>query len=105
MFHHKTHRVSAHLFISVLAYHLVHSIRFQLKAADIDQSWNGLRRALSGQERVTIELKREDGATVHVRRTSRPEPRQLRIYDALGIASRPGRTETTVSKMPRSATM
>ena len=105
VFHHKTHRVSAHLFISVLAYHLVHSIRFQLKAADIDQSWNGLRRALSGQERVTIELKREDGATVHVRRTSRPEPRQLRIYDALGIASRPGRTETTVSKMPRSATM
>ena len=105
VFHHKTHRVSAHLFISVLAYHLVHSIRFQLKAADIDQSWNGLRRALSGQERVTIELKREDGATVHVRRTSRPEPRQQRIYDALGIASRPGRNETTVTQTPLSATM
>lgn len=105
VFHHKPQRVSAHLFISVLAYHLVHSIRFQLKADDIDQSWNGLRRALSGQERVTIELKRKDGATVHVRRSSRPEPRQQRIYDALGIATRPGRTETTVTNIPPSATM
>ena len=57
IFHHKTHRVGAHLLISVLAYHLVHSIRLQLKAADIDHSWNRLRRELSGQERVTIELK------------------------------------------------
>lgn len=105
VFHHKTHRVSGHLFISVLAYHLVHSIRFQLKAAAIDLSWNGLRRMLSGQERVTVELKREDGATVHVRRSSRPEPRHQRIYDALGIASRPGRTETTVTYMPVAKTM
>lgn len=105
VFHHKTDRVSAHLFISVLAYHLVHSIRFQLKAADIDQSWTGLRRALSGQERVTVELRREDGATVHVRRSSRPEPRQQCIYDALGISSRPGRTETTVTTTKASPTV
>ncbi len=105
IFHHKTHRVGAHLLISVLAYHLVHSIRLQLKAADIDHSWNRLRRELSGQERVTIELKREDGATVHVRRSSRPEPRQQRIYDALGISSRPGRTETTVTETKASPTV
>ena len=32
IYHHKTDRVSGHLFISVLAYHLVHTIRYQLKA-------------------------------------------------------------------------
>jgi len=97
IFHRKTDRVSGHLFISVLAYHLVHTIRFQLKAAGIQLSWEGIRRALAGQDRVTVTLKRADGKTVHIRKTTRAEPRQQAIYDALGITDRPGRTEKTVA--------
>ncbi len=104
VFHHKTDRVSGHLFISVLAYHLVHTIRYQLKACGITLSWEGVRRALRGQERVTVELKRADGATLHVRKSSRAEPRQRDIYDALGIPSRPGKTETTVIEQSRRQT-
>jgi transposase len=96
VFHHNTDRVSGHLFISVLAYHLVHTIRFQLKACGIHGSWEGLRRELEGQDRVTVELKRQDGKTVHVRKATRPEPRQQVIYDALGISDRPGNTEKTI---------
>jgi transposase len=96
VFHQNTARVSGHLFISVLAYHLVHTLRFQLKACGIHLSWESVRQALAGQVRVTVELKREDGKTLHVRKTSRPEPRQQVIYDALGISDRPGKTETTV---------
>jgi len=96
VFHRNTARVSGHLFISVLAYHLVHTLRFQLKACDIHLSWEGLRRELKGQDRVTVELKREDGKTVHVRKATRAEPRQQLIYDALGISDRPGSTEKTV---------
>jgi len=96
VFHHKTDRVSGHLFISVLAYHLVHTIRLQLKACGIHWSWEGIRRQLEGQDRVTVELKREDGKTVHVRKATRPEPRQQVIYDALGISDRPGKTEKTL---------
>jgi transposase len=96
VFHHKTGRVSGHLFISVLAYHLVHTLRFQLKACRIHLSWGGLRRELEGQDRVTVELKRADGKILHLRKASRPEPRQQRIYDALGISDRPGKTEKTV---------
>jgi len=96
VYHHKTERVSGHLFISVLAYHLVHTIRFQLKARDIHLSWQGLRRQLAGQERVTVELKRADGKTLHIRKASRAEPRQQLIYDALGISNRPGKTEKTL---------
>jgi len=95
VFHHKPDRVSGHLFISVLAYHLVHTIRFQLKACGIDLSWEGLRRELAGQDRVTVELKRADGKTLHIRKATRPEPRQQVIYDALGIADRPGKTHRT----------
>jgi len=96
VYHHKTERVSGHLFISVLAYHLVHSIRLQLKACGMHLSWDGIRRELDGQDRVTVELKREDGRTVHVRKATRAEPRQQLIYDALGITDRPGRQQITV---------
>lgn len=96
IFHHKKDRVRGHLFISVLAYHIVHTIRFGLKASDIHLSWASLRRRLSTQQRVTVELKRADGRTIHVRRATRAEPRQQVIYDALGIDARPGKTETTV---------
>ena len=97
IFHHKTDRVSAHLFISVLAYHLVHTIRFQLKASHIHLSWEGLRRTLEGQDRITVQLRRDDGKILHVRKTTRAEPRQQLIYDALGISDRPGGTEKTMT--------
>ncbi len=97
IYHRKTDRVSGHLFISLLAYHLVHTIRFQLKAAGIHLSWEGIRRELAGQDRVTVTLKRADAKTVHVRKATRAEPRQQVIYDALGISDRPGRTEKTIA--------
>jgi transposase len=97
VFHRKTERVSGHLFISVLAYHLVHTLRFQLKAAGIHLSWEGVRRELTGQARVTVTLKRADGKTIHIRKATRAEPRQQVIYDALGISDRPGRTEKTIA--------
>jgi len=96
VYHHKTERVSAHLFISVLAYHLVHTIRLQLKACGIHLSWDGIRRELDGQDRVTVELKRDDGRTIHVRKSTRPEPRQQLIYDALGVSDRPGPQQITI---------
>ncbi len=96
VFHHKADRVSGHLFISVLAYHLVHTLRFDLKAQGINLSWDSLRKQLTGQDRVTIQLKQEDGKTIHIRKTTRAEQRQRRICDALAIEATPGHTEKTV---------
>ncbi len=96
VFHHKDHRVDGHLFISVLAYHLVHTLRSQLKAQGIHLSWDGLRAQLEGQDRVTVVLKRDDGKRYHIRKATRPEPRQQVIYEALGIAHLPGKTEKTL---------
>lgn len=96
VFHQKSDRVNGHLFISVLAYHLVHTIRFQLKTSNIQLSWSRLRRELKGQCRVTSELKRADGKTVHIRKATRAEWRQQQIYDALGYSDRPGKTEKVI---------
>jgi len=95
IFHHKTERTSGHLFITVLAYHLVHTLRSQLKACGIHLSWEGLRRQLAGQDRVTVSLRCANGQQIFVRKSTRAEPRQAVIYQALGISSSPGTTEKT----------
>jgi hypothetical protein len=96
IYHHKSARVDGHLFISVLAYHLVHTLRIQLKAQGIHLSWESLRNQFAGQERVTVVLHRDDGQIYHIRKATRPEPRQQVLYNALGLPHQPGKTEKTL---------
>jgi len=95
VYHHKEARVSGHIFITLLAYHLVQVIRSELKQQDIRDSWQTLRSTMSNQQRMTVVLPCKDGSTVHLRKTSRAEPGQQRIYDALGITAKPGTTQKT----------
>ena len=92
VFHQIDRRVEGHLFISVLAYHFVHTLRRQLKERGIDDSWETLRETLATQQRVTATLQRRDGRTVHVRKATRPEPRHQKINEILGLAPNPGGT-------------
>jgi len=96
IYHHKSARVDGHLFISVLAYHLVHSLRIRLKAQGIHLSWESLRHQFAGQERVTVVLHRDDGQIYHIRKATRPEPHQQILYNALGLPHLPGKTEKTL---------
>ena len=92
VFHRIDRRVEGHLFISVLAYHFVHTLRLQLKAHGIHDSWNTLRQAMTTQRRVTATLQRRDGRTVHVRKATRPKPRHQTLGTILKLDPNPGRT-------------
>ena len=95
--HHQIERrVDAHLFISVLAYYFVHTIRLQLKAQGLNDSWQTLRKTLSNQMRITATLQRRDGRIVHVRKATRPEPAQQTIHSVLKLSANPGGTQQTV---------
>jgi len=76
VFHQKTRRVSGHLFITLLAYHIVHTIRYQLKRKGICSSWLSIRKLLEGQSRLTTTMQCKNGQTIHVRKSTRPEARQ-----------------------------
>jgi transposase len=98
IFHQTDKRVSAHLFITLMAYHLVHTIRYQLKSKEIHSSWATLREQLSGQSRITISMRCRNKEMIYVRKSTRPEPMQQEIYDALGILHHPGKTiKTTIA--------
>jgi transposase len=96
VYHHNSKRVDGHLFVSVLAYHLVHTLRLPLNAQGIHLSWESRRTQLAGHERVTVVLRRDDGPIYHIRKSARPEPHQQILYNALGLPHLPGKTEKTL---------
>ena len=96
VFHRIDRRVEGHLFISVLAYHFVHTLRLQLKAQGVNDSWNTLRQTLDIQRRVTVTMQRRDGRAVHVRKATRPEPRHQTLRTILKLDPNPGGTHRTL---------
>ena len=85
VYHQKEERVTGHLFITLLAYHLVHTLRYQLKQQGIDLSWDSIRNIMSTQQRITLTLPTDENKIIHLRTTTKAELRQKQIYDALGI--------------------
>ena len=96
IYHQKSDRISGHLFISLLAYQLVHTLRVQLKAKGIHYSWEQLREIFSTRMRVTVTLPTQQGKTLHIRKATRPEPNQQTLYNALGISHQAGTNQRTV---------
>jgi transposase len=94
--HQKERRCDGHLFITVLAYHVLQSIRVRLRERGITNRWWTIRRMLSTHCRVTTSMKREDGKMVYIRKTSKPEECHVRIYEALGLPIRPGKIVKTI---------
>jgi hypothetical protein len=92
VYHFKEGRADGHLFITVLAYQCVQVLRRQLRAAGIHDSWTTLRHTLAVQRRVTARLRRKDGRTLHVRKSTVAEPALMKIYRALALNPAPGGT-------------
>lgn len=84
VYHQKQTRVTAHLFISLLAYHLVHTIRYQLKQQGIHLSWDSIRKIMATQQRLTVSMPTVEDKTINLRTTTKAEPCHKQIYDALG---------------------
>lgn len=96
VYHQNEHRGDGHLFITVLAYHVLHAIRFKLRQKGITHSWATIRKELSTHERISTTIKRDDGKMIHIRKSSRPEPFHVRIYNALRLPHRAGKTIKTI---------
>lgn len=92
-FHRLEGRMDAHMFISVVAYHILHAIEYKLKKTGDRRTWETVKNELRSHARVTVGLdyKEEDGRIGRrlLRLTTRPEPSQIEIYRALGLSETP----------------
>jgi len=88
-FHHRDTPTSAHIHITVLAYHIVCGILHKLMDAGINYSWRTVREILSTHIRVTTTFNNEKGNVLHIRSNTIPTAEQSRIYSALKINHNP----------------
>jgi transposase len=88
-YHKRDDTGTAHIFITVIAYHIIAGILKKLRAKAINYSWRTIREILSTQVRVTTSFKTEDKNTIHIRTTTSPTIKQAKIYSVLGIIQKP----------------
>jgi transposase len=85
IFHQLQHRVETHIFLCVLAYHLLIAIEKSFRDQGIHTSWETLREQLSTHQVVTAVLPTTDGHLLKIRRSTTPEPQHRLIYSVLAI--------------------
>lgn len=85
IFHQLQNRVQAHIFLCVLAYHLLISIETSFLRKKIHTSWATLREQLSTHQVVTAVLPTPCGQLLQIRKGTNPEKQHQAIYDTLGI--------------------
>lgn len=84
-FHQLEERVEGHVFISVLAYHLLCWVGHRLTQKGDLRDWQTLRRLLRTHSVVTTRLPLVDGRVIEVRKPSQPDAEQSLVYQRLGI--------------------
>jgi transposase len=86
--HHLERRVETHVFLGVLAYHLLVCIERAFLDQGIHTSWETLRRQLSTHQVVTLRLPTAESRVLTIRRDTRPEKIHREIYQVLGVPER-----------------
>jgi transposase len=94
--HQKEHRVDGHLWITIIAYHLIQNCLYQLKKQGIKWHWETILKAMMSRVRVTTQAKTEEGKIFYHRSSTKAEGDQIKIYKALGLTSSILRTKKTL---------
>jgi transposase len=88
IFHHLQHRTQTHIFLCVLAYHLLAAIEHRFLQAGVHTSWWTLRQQLSTHQVITIVLPEDEhGRVLKIRKATIPEPEHRQIYATLRISA------------------
>lgn len=85
IFHQLQRRVETHIFLCVLAYHLLVAIENTLLDRGVHTSWWSIRQILKTHQVCTILLPADNGYVLNIRKASLPEPEHVAMYKLLNI--------------------
>jgi transposase len=85
IFHQLQSRVETHIFLCVLAYHILAAIEKTLLDKGVHTSWATVREKLKTHTVNTIVLPTDNGSILEIRKASIPEPEQNLLYDLLDV--------------------
>ena len=86
IFHQKERRTDSHIFLCLLAYHLLTAIEKTLLDQGIHTSWASVRDALKTHQVCSVVLPTKDGSCLHIRKAATPEQNVQQIYRNLAIS-------------------
>lgn len=95
IFHHLERRPQTHIFLCVLAYHLLVAIEKRFLDAGVQTSWWTLRQQLRTHPVVTVVLPTGDGRALKIRKGTTPEPIHRDIYSTSKVPTEVIRTVRT----------
>ena len=87
VYHQKDERIESHLYLAILAYQLVNTIRYMLKKNEINHEWKNIVRIMNTQTIQSI-LCNTETKTICIRKPSNPIKEALDIYKATNTNSR-----------------
>ncbi|KJF16043.1 hypothetical protein AXFE_31170 [Acidithrix ferrooxidans] len=99
VYHQLASRTAAHLFISVLAYHLLSAIELTLRQNNDKRRWSTIKEQLNSHRRATIVLTSDKGVVYHIRTSGVPEPVHKEIYRLLGVSDPLKRIKTIATHL------
>jgi transposase len=85
IYHHVTDRADTHIFLCIVAYHVLVAIEKTLLDQGVHTSWETVRYALKTHQVCTVVLPTETGTVLRIRKASTPEPEHQRLYELLRI--------------------
>ena len=86
IFHHIERRTEAHIFLCVLAYHLLIAVEKTLLDQAIHTSWATVRDTLKTHQICTIVLPTSDGSCLRIRKAATAEPAVQDLYRRLAVS-------------------
>ena len=100
--YHKTDEATmAHLHLALLAYWLVNTVRYQLKAKGVKHSWTEIVRIANTQKMITTSGKNLQNETLAIRKCSEPNQKLTDLYQKLNYKSRPFAKRKSVVHKPK----
>jgi len=79
----------AHIYLGIVAYTVVATIRHQLKQAGIHHDWQNIVRIMNTQKMVVSTVRDTNDQLLLIKKCSRPHPKALEIYQALNLKQMP----------------
>ena len=98
-YHRLDRNMEAHIFITILTYHIIAAIIAKMEEVGMYYEWNTVRNILSSHTRVTSSFITQDQNLLHARGTTVANMKQIEIYNALRMKhDLLGRQKTKIKK-------
>jgi len=96
VYHQNDEQILAHIFVGILAYQIVNTIRFQLKKHEITLSWDKIVKKLNTYKSVSTDMLTQDGKKIILKYCMRPSPFVADIFEKLNYKIKPFRKQKFV---------